>query len=111
MKITANKYSASVIVFCFMPNHLHLLLEATEEGNIKEMMRIFKQRTAFIYKQSTGNKLWQASYYDRVLRQDEETIVVARYIMANPVRAKIVEEAIDYPFTGSFVYTKEELCC
>lgn len=110
LKDVCDKQGFTVIVYCFMPNHLHLLLESGETSNLKEMMRIFKQITSFHYKKATGNKLWQSSYIDRVLRKEEDTIVVARYIVANPVKARIVANAIDYPFIGSFKYSKEEIC-
>jgi hypothetical protein len=38
------------------------------------------------------------------LRSDEDVVVVARYIFGNPVRAGLVAEASQYPFSGSFVW-------
>jgi len=110
LKEVSEKHGFLVIVYCFMPNHLHLLLESDETGNLKEMMRVFKQMTSFHFKKATGNRLWQPSYYDRVLRKDEDTLIAAKYIAENPVRAKILQNASDYLFTGSFKYNKEEIC-
>jgi hypothetical protein len=47
--------------------------------------------------------LWQRSYYDHILREDEDVVGVARYVLENPVRAGLVTEVIQYPFHGSFV--------
>ena len=60
------------IVHCFMPDHLHMLLGAKQESRLKDYMKAFKQRSAFSFKQEFGRILWQRSYYERVLRRDEE---------------------------------------
>jgi hypothetical protein len=53
--------------------------------------------------------LWQRYGYERVIRDSEQTFVVARYILENPVRAGLVAAIKEYPFVGSFVYTLPEL--
>jgi hypothetical protein len=44
-----------------------------------------------------------------VLRDDEVTQTVAKYILENPVRAGLMREPLDYPFSGSLVYSREQL--
>jgi putative transposase len=41
--------------------------------------------------------LWQDGYYDRALRKEEDLQQIARYIVANPLRAKLVNKIGDYP--------------
>jgi REP-associated tyrosine transposase len=99
---TATEKGFAVTAYCVMPDHLHGLLDSqTDDSNFREVVRIFKQRSSFEWKRTTGTVLWQRSYYDRVLREDEDTIAVARYILENPVRAKLVKEPLEYPFLGS----------
>jgi hypothetical protein len=43
------------------------------------------------------------------MRDDEATIDAARYILANPLRAELVKDIREYPFTGSSVVTIDEL--
>ena len=71
--------------------------------------RAWKQRTGFDWKTRTGARLWQAGFYDRVLREHDDTRAVVRYIVMNPVRAGLVTEAGDYPWTGSLRYTLTEI--
>ena len=47
-------------------------------------------------------KLWQPSFYDHVLRKDEDLLETVKYIFNNPVRKKIVLHYKDYPLSGSF---------
>jgi len=97
------RFDFDVLVYCFMPDHLHLLLEGTADTNLKEFMRVFKQMTSYYYKSDTEGILWQRSYYDHILRRDEDSVTVARYILNNPVRRGLIEGVTDYPYSGSFV--------
>jgi putative transposase len=104
----AGRFGIDVLVYCFMPDHVHLLLEGTENTNLKEFIRVFKQMTSYNFKDDLGS-LWQRSYYDRVLRRDEDSVAVARYILNNPVRRGLVETVTDYQYSGSFVAPLEDI--
>lgn len=93
-----------------MPDHLHLLVEGrSADARLTQFVRVFKQRSAFHWKGTFGGELWQRSYFDRVLRSEESTIVVARYVLANPLRAGMVVKVEDYPFLGSLTMSIKEL--
>jgi hypothetical protein len=68
-----------------------------------------KQQTGFAYTQSTARRLWQPSYWDRILRDQESTWDVIRYMCENPIRAALVERVEDYDFVGSQLMAREEL--
>jgi putative transposase len=93
-----------VLAYCFMPDHAHLLVEGNTLSNLIDFVHGFKQRTGHAYRRPTGVSLWQKSYYDRILRRDEDVREVARYIVGNPVRARLAAEARDYPHSGSFTW-------
>ena len=107
---TSNDERFAVIAYCFMPDHIHLLAEGTHPASdFREFARIFKQRSAFRWKERHGSALWQRSYYEHVLRNEEDTIGVARYLLENPVRAGLVERPEDYPYLGSLTVSVREL--
>ena len=92
----------AVLAYCFMPDHLHLLVEGcSESSDCLRFIKRAKQFSAFHYAKAFGNKLWQRYGFERVLRDDEVTLAVARYILENPLRAGLVTRVEDYPFTGS----------
>jgi REP-associated tyrosine transposase len=102
----------AVPAYCFMPDHLHLLVEGlTVDADLRDFVRILKQRTSFQWKQIAGahQELWQRGYYDRVLRKDEDTRAIAGYILGNPVRAGLVEVPAAYAFSGSFTLDLRDL--
>jgi len=93
-----------------MPDHVHLLLEGADDtADVVEAMRLWKQRTAFAWKQRTGARLWQKGFHDRLLRDDDDTRAVVRYLLENPVRAGLVRRVKDYPWLGSSRYTLDDL--
>jgi len=99
-----------VPAYCFMPDHTHLLVVGgSHESLLPRFIKTSKQLSAYEYRQRTGRSLWQRSGWDRVLRGEEATSDVARYILANPVRAGLVTSAEHYPFSGSLTHSREEL--
>ena len=85
-----------------MPDHVHLLAEGTrDDSDLQKFAGAAKQFSGHAYKQATGQPLWQPSYYEHVLRDEDDTWGVAWYIVANPVRAGLTERLDDYQFIGS----------
>ena len=109
MKDRTARNGFDVYVYCFMPDHLHMLLAGKEESSLHKFMREFKQESSFAFKKRYYNSLWQRSYYDRVLRTDEMLDDVAWYIINNPVRKGLVDDYGSYAFSGSFLFDLGEL--
>jgi len=98
------------IAYCFMPDHLHLLVEGQrEDADLKRFIKSAKQYSGFHFRERTGLRLWQRYGFEHVLREEEDTMKVAYYIIANPVRAGMVACPADYPYWGSFAYSRDEL--
>lgn len=107
---TAREYAISIVVYCVMPDHLHLLLDGDHDGSdLQSFMKMAKQRAGFRFKQRHGHSLWQPGYYEHVLRDEERTEEVVFYIIANPVRKQLVQNVLDYPYWGSTRFSREEL--
>jgi putative transposase len=99
-----------VIAYCFMPDHLHLLIEGTgPTSDCKRFIARVKQYSGYQHAGRFKERLWQRYGFERVLRQDETTFVVAKYILENPIRAGLVTRVEDYPYVGSLVYTLRDL--
>jgi putative transposase len=106
----ATQYQFAILAYCFMPDHLHLLVEGlADDANLTRFVKHGKQISGYAHKQRSGKLLWQPSWFDRVLRKEEATTDVIRYILLNPVRAQLVESAVNYPFLGSDVYAVSDI--
>jgi REP element-mobilizing transposase RayT len=99
-----------VSAYCLMPDHAHVLVTArTQESSLSDLARTWKQTTGYRWHVRRGGRLWQAGYFERVLRADEPALSVSRYIIENPVRAGLVTSAEDYPLTGSSCYSVAQI--
>ena len=106
----ARDWAFAIPAYCFMPDHLHLLVEAqTDDANLVKFAHAVKQRTGFQYRRKSTGSLWQKGYFEHVLRDEELTEVVARYILANPVRGGLCREPREYQHAGSLVWSREQL--
>jgi putative transposase len=99
-----------ITTYCFMPDHVHLLVQGTrDDADLKAFAGRAKQYSGFYFRRQAGKTLWQRYGYERVLRKDEDTVAVAKYIINNPLRAGIVKDVMQYPFWGSGMYSREAL--
>ncbi len=71
------------------------------------LVKEFKQGTGWwfrnIHQASPDDKssLWQKSYYDHILRREEDASQVVRYILENPIRAGLAASVDEYPYAWS----------
>ena len=85
-----------------MPDHLHALLSlgGEQRASLSEIIHHLKSRTTAQYALGVRQKgwapfpgtLWQRGFYDRVIRDDEESTRVRTYILQNPVRWSLARE-------------------
>jgi putative transposase len=100
----------AVIAYCFMPDHLHLLVEGeSDSSDCLTVIKKAKQYSGFHFAQARREKLWQRYGYERVVRDEEHTLDVARYVLNNPLRAGLVADLRRYPFIGSVKYSLDQL--
>ena len=92
----------SIFCYCLMPDHLHIVTSPSAgSGNISEIMRAFKSFTTNIgWKNGIEGKLWQKSFYDHIIRKDEDLNAICQYILANPVRKRLVTNPEDWKYSG-----------
>ena len=105
LRAIASSHEFAIAAYCFMPDHVHLLVYGTSEAaDLRRCISRYKQCTGFEYRKRHGRQLWQPGYHDRVLRDEEATEAIARYILGNPLRAGLVQKWGDYPFAGSDLF-------
>ncbi len=85
------------LAWVVMPDHVHWLIEL-KDVTLGTLMQRFKCESSNALRKAGLKRapVWQAGYYDRALRRDEDMFKAARYIVANPVRAGLVERVGEY---------------
>ncbi|WP_262138002.1 REP-associated tyrosine transposase [Pseudomonas sp. Marseille-Q5117] len=93
---------ANSLAWVVMPDHFPWLIEL-KSGSLGELMQRTKSLSTKAVKLSTGRKtsLWQPGFHDRALRKEENLVKMARYVIANPLRAGLVKSLGDYPLWDS----------
>jgi REP element-mobilizing transposase RayT len=90
---------ARPLCWVLMPDHWHGLVELGERDDLALVMNRFKSVTSKRIRQTEPiSRIWARGFHDHALRRDEDIHAVARYIIANPLRAKLVDRAGDYPY-------------
>jgi len=96
--------------YCLMDNHMHALAVPQEADSLA---RCFAG-TNLVYtqyvnrKQGRCGRLWQSRFFSCPVDKDEYLLPVLRYIDRNPVRAKLVERAWEYPWSSARHHARGE---
>ncbi len=90
---------ATTLAYVLMPDHLHWLIQL-QQGDLSRTVQQMKSKNtlAIHQQQGTTGQIWQRGFHDHALRKEEDIVAVARYIVANPLRARLVKSIGDYPF-------------
>ncbi len=82
-----------------MPDHLHWLLTLRSDTSLPAMMKRFKATSAQQINRRLGRHgpVWQKAYFDHALRREEDLRAIARQMVANPLRAGLVQHIGEYP--------------
>ena len=88
-----------IIAWCFMPDHVHLLVVGRTAGaDLRAFAKRAKQLTGYYAKKELDLQIWGRRYYDRIVRENEDPRRYLGYIRENPIRARFPREASDFPF-------------
>ena len=86
------RYNWICHAYCLMDNHYHLLIE-TPDGNLALGMRQLNGVYTQLFNKARGRAghLFQGRYKAILIQKDSHLLEVCRYVVLNPVRAKMVE--------------------
>jgi REP element-mobilizing transposase RayT len=87
------------LAWVVMPDHFHWLFQLPEESDLGRVIGTFKGSSSRKINRhfALDGPLWQPAFYDHAVRADEDIAHIARYIVANPLRAGIVKNLGEYP--------------
>jgi REP element-mobilizing transposase RayT len=97
----ADEERCHLMAFTIMPNHLHVLF-TTGSVPMAKLLKDWKGSTSRAANLILGRKgvpFWQADYWDTYMRDVEHTQTTIRYIRNNPVKAGLVKDGKDWPWT------------
>ena len=96
-----NRCNWIIHAYCLMSNHYHLLIE-TPDGNLSKGMRqlngVYTQR--FNRNHTRVGHVFQGRYKAVIVQKDTYLLELSRYIVLNPVRARMVRATKDWPWSS-----------
>lgn len=96
----------TLYAYCFMPNHIHLLLEMGTISLSKVLQRFHTWYTQYFNRRHDRvGHLFQGRYKAIVCDKDAYLLELVRYIHLNPVRAGLVDNLEDYPWSSHRIYS------
>ena len=81
------------LAFVVMPDHLHWLVQVGSGLSLSRGVGDVKRISA----RMLGRPVWQDGFHDHAIRKEEDLLGMARYVVANPLRAGIVRNIGSYP--------------
>ena len=88
--------------YCLMTNHYHLVVE-TADSNLSRGMRhlngVYTQR--FNRRHGRVGHVFQGRYKAILVQKGAYVLALSRYVVLNPVRARMVDDPVDWPW-GSY---------
>jgi putative transposase len=98
----SKKYGCSVHAYCLMTNHVHLLLTPHHRGACARVMKAVNQRYVQRLNASVGRSgtLWEGRFHSSIVSSSRYALTCYRYIELNPVRAGMVSDPCEYPWSS-----------
>jgi REP-associated tyrosine transposase len=87
-----------LLVYVVMDDHVHVLASPLASNSLQQIVHSWKSFTANKLRKfrQRGAPIWQAEYFDRIVRDETDLFQKARYILGNPL--KRWPDAEDYPW-------------
>jgi len=95
------RYNWICHAYCLMTNHYHLLIE-TPDGNLSIGMRQVNSVYTQLFNKRHGRAghLFQGRYKAILIQKDSHLLEVCRYVVLNPVRARMAEKPEEYRWSS-----------
>ncbi|PCJ39613.1 MAG: transposase [SAR86 cluster bacterium] len=96
------EYGVAVHAWVFMTNHVHLLVTPDSEGSLSSMMQALGRRYVryFNYQHRRSGTLWEGRFKSSLVQTETYLLQCYRYIELNPVRAFMVNDPAEYPWSS-----------
>jgi putative transposase len=97
--------------FCLMPNHFHLVVWPPGDDDLSTFMQWLLTTQAHSYRMRYGGSghVWQGRFKAFPIEQDDHLLTVLRYVERNPLRAGLVSNPADWPYSSLSIWLQPPL--
>jgi len=92
-----------LLAWCLMPNHLHLVMRPLADGDLARFMHwlLTTHVQRHRVRHGTTGRVWQGRYKAFPIQADAHFLTVLRYVERNPVRAGLVDCALEWRWSSA----------
>lgn len=103
-------YNISILAYCIMNNHIHLLLYTESNQNMSKFMHHVNLQYGqyYNYKENRVGIVFRNRFLSQAIFNENYLLNCIEYIHNNPVKAKMVTKAEDYKYSSCKFYTYGE---
>jgi len=98
-----SQHNIAVGRYVIMPDHVHFFVRGSDDFQLGAWLGRLKHALAKHIALTETSTIWQRGFFDHVLRNDESYGNKWNYVRENPVRAGLVTNAENWPFSGEIV--------
>jgi putative transposase len=116
-----DKHAARCIGFVIMPDHVHAIVWFPETGQLSPFMHEWKRQSSLKIRAwyrveapnyardfGEGERFWQPGYYPFEIYEPRKLREKLNYMHANPVRAGLVADPTDWPWSSARWYARRQ---
>jgi putative transposase len=122
-----NEMKVTVYGYVLMPSHLHTIFQTSKKGDISNLMRRWKSKSAMMiidicknnhpgwvrkfahsaeeHKRQSPHQVWRPRFDEKAIRDEKEFLAKLNYMHGNPLKHNLVEDCEDYPYSSYADYT------
>ena len=102
LKETSTKFGVAIHAYVLMSNHFHVLATPGTADGLPQMMQAVGRRYVRLFNDSNDRSgtLWEGRYKSTLIQADRYLLACMIYIDLNPVRAGLVTQAADFPWSS-----------
>lgn len=103
-KLTSQEHQITIVAYCLMPNHFHLLLKQNEEQGISTFLSNFQNSYTkyFDSKHKRSGALFDRQFKAVLVESENQLLHLTRYIHLNPYSSHLIslDQITSYPYSS-----------
>lgn len=108
--IVCKKYDFSLVAYCLMPNHIHLIVKQNSEFSTASFMSSLHTSYSMIFnkKYKTVGHLFQDRFKQKIICGDDYMKKLVAYVHLNPVKDGLCAFPKEYKWSSYLEYARKE---
>jgi putative transposase len=96
------RHPLDLLAYCIMPNHFHLIVRPGHGPDLSRFMQwlLTSHVRRHHRRHETSGHVWQGRFKSFLIQDDNHLLIAMRYVERNPVRAGLVNSAVDWRWSS-----------